>query len=101
MTQGKQDKEKESKREVVRTGNRAEKQGQPRQTFLVYETKSPIVVQFELAFEASSFIIKQISGVNYNKICLYVKGLHRGATAEKLDQSVTGRIKSTIIKFPQ
>ncbi len=86
---------------MIRTDNRAEKQGQPRPKFLICETKSPIVVQFELAFEASSFIIKQIPGVKYNKICLYVKGLPQGATAEKLGQSVTGRRKSTIIKFPQ
>lgn len=65
------------------------------------KTISPIVLEFELEFEASSFIIKQIPGVKYNKICLYVKGLHRGATAEKVGQSVTGKRKSTIIKFPQ
>lgn len=71
-------------REQERGGQNSQKSRKTRQAKANIPSFVKPKVQFELAFEASSFIIKKIPGVKY--IWLYVKDLHRGATAEKVGQ---------------
>lgn len=88
-TQRLRENDRESKRKRKRereqgSGQNSQKSRKTRQAKANIPSFVKPKIQFELAFEASSFIIKQIPGVKY--ICLYVKGLHRGATAEKVGQ---------------
>jgi len=71
-------------REQERDGQNSQKSRKTRQSKDNIPNFVKPKVQFELVFQASSFIIKQIPVVKY--ICLYVMGLHRGVTAEKVGQ---------------